>query len=43
MLDFLDAQSAQARIVSPAEFQNILAADVEKWAKVISASGTKID
>ena len=43
MLDFLNAQSAQARIVSPAEFQNTLAADVEKWAKVINASGTKID
>ena len=43
MLKFLDAQSAQARTVSPAEFQKILAADVEKWAKVINASGTKID
>ncbi len=43
MLDFLNAQSAQARIVSPAEFQKILAEDVEKWAKVINVSGTKID
>ena len=43
MLDFLDAQSAQPRTVSPSEFQKILAADVNKWAKIINASGTKID
>ena len=43
MRDFLESQSSRPRNVTPEEFQKLLQADVEKWAKVIKVSGTKID
>ena len=43
MQDFLHAQSARARIIAPDDFQKTLQADVDKWAKAIKASGTRLE
>ena len=40
---FFNNQGAEAMITSPEAFQKTLEADVIKWAKVVEASGAKID
>ena len=36
-------QGAEPYATTPAEFAALLAADVEKWGAVVSASGAKVD
>jgi tripartite-type tricarboxylate transporter receptor subunit TctC len=43
MQEFFKTQGAEAYITSPEEFHRILVSDVEKWAKVVKASGARID
>lgn len=43
MVEFLKAQGADALITTPEEFHKLLVADVSKWAKVVKASGARID
>lgn len=43
MQDFFKTQGAEALVTSPEEFQKMLVADVEKWAKVVKASHARID
>ncbi|NML44666.1 tripartite tricarboxylate transporter substrate binding protein [Ramlibacter sp. G-1-2-2] len=40
---FFRDQGAEAMVTSPQAFQKILEADVVKWAKVVKASGAKLD
>ena len=40
---FLKDQGSEALIMSPREFHELLVGDVEKWAKVVRASGARID
>jgi tripartite-type tricarboxylate transporter receptor subunit TctC len=43
MQEFFKAQGAEALVTAPEEFQKMLVADVEKWAKVVKASNARID
>jgi tripartite-type tricarboxylate transporter receptor subunit TctC len=43
MQDFFKTQGAEAFITSPEEFQKMLVSDAAKWAKVVKASGARID
>ncbi len=43
MQDFFKGQGAEALITTPEEFHKMLVADVAKWAKVVKASGARID
>ena len=43
MQDFFKAQGAEALITTPGEFHKMLVSDVAKWAKVVKASGARID
>jgi tripartite-type tricarboxylate transporter receptor subunit TctC len=43
MQDFFKAQGAEALITTPEEFQKLLVADVQKWARVVKASNARID
>ncbi len=43
MQDFLKTQGAEALVTSPEEFHKLLVSDVAKWAKVVKASGARID
>ena len=43
MQDFLKTQGAEALLTTPEEFHKLLVADVAKWAKVVKASGARID
>lgn len=43
MVEFLKAQGADTLITTPEEFHKLLVADVSKWAKVVKASGARID
>ena len=43
MQDFFRAQGAEALITTPEEFHKMLVSDVAKWAKVVKASGARID
>jgi len=40
---FLKNQGAEALVMSPQEFHQLLVGDVEKWAKVVKSSGARID
>ena len=41
--DFLKTQGADTLVTTPEEFQKLLVSDVAKWAKVVKASGARID
>jgi tripartite-type tricarboxylate transporter receptor subunit TctC len=43
MQDFFKAQGAEALISTPEELHRMLVSDAEKWAKVVKASGARID
>jgi tripartite-type tricarboxylate transporter receptor subunit TctC len=43
MQEFFRAQGAEALITSPEELHRMLVADAAKWAKVVKASGARID
>ncbi len=43
MQEFFKAQGAEALITSPEEFHKMLVSDAAKWAKVVKASGARID
>jgi tripartite-type tricarboxylate transporter receptor subunit TctC len=43
MQEFFKAQGAEPLITSPEEFQKMLVSDAAKWAKVVKASGARID
>ena len=43
MQDFFKSQGAEPLITSPEEFQKMLVSDAAKWAKVVKASGARID
>jgi tripartite-type tricarboxylate transporter receptor subunit TctC len=43
MQDFFKAQGAEALITTPEEFQKLLVADVQKWARVVEAANARID
>jgi len=40
---FLKNQGAEALVMSPREFHELLVSDVEKWATVVKTSGARID
>jgi tripartite-type tricarboxylate transporter receptor subunit TctC len=39
----LTAQGVEAQPTTPAEFTRLLAADVERWAKVVQRAGIKAE
>jgi tripartite-type tricarboxylate transporter receptor subunit TctC len=41
--DIYRDQGATALLMSPDEFRSMLEADIAKWAKVVAASGAKLD
>ncbi len=43
MRKYLSEQGAEPRTMTPAEYSNYLKSEVAKWAKVVKASGAKID
>ena len=43
MQEFFRAQGAEALISTPEELHRMLVSDAEKWAKVVKASGARID
>ena len=43
MHDFFKAQGAEALITTSEDFHKMLVSDVEKWARVVKASGARID
>jgi hypothetical protein len=43
MVDFLKTQGADPLVTSPEQFAKMLDDDVASWAKVVKASGARID
>ena len=43
VIESFAAQGAEPYLTSPAEFQKVLRADIEKWSKVVKESGAKIE
>ncbi len=43
MSKYLSEQGAEPRTMTPAEYGDYLKSEVAKWAKVVKASGAKID
>ena len=43
VVESFGAQGAEPYLTSPAEFTKVLRADIQKWSKVVKASGAKIE